>query len=267
MSATLESLIEALRCLPGVGPKSAQRMAYHLLQHDRDGAARLGFALDSAINRIRHCERCNTYTETPVCERCESDRRDASVLCVVETPVDLNMIEQTQSYNGLYYVLMGRISPLDGLGPRNLRLDQLVARAIGHASRTLYASPAYLAQHGTPQTPEELTRHHLIGNSRASSMNLWERQDAKSGLQVKGQTLTDNSAVLLSMVRSGVGIARLLDIVAAPLVKTGELVPLLRPHFDVQEIPVYAVMLQERYRLPKIRACVDFWIEYLSRRS
>ena len=129
MSATLESLIEALRCLPGVGPKSAQRMAYHLLQHDREGAARLGFALDSAINRIRHCERCNTYTETPVCERCKSDRRDASVLCVVETPVDLNMIEQTQSYNGLYYVLMGRISPLDGLGPRNLRLDQLVARA------------------------------------------------------------------------------------------------------------------------------------------
>jgi len=94
-------------------------------------------------------------------------------------------------------------------------------------------------------------------------MNLWERQDAKSGLQVKGQTLTDNSAVLLSMVRSGVGIARLLDIVAAPLVKSGELVALLRPHFDVQEIPVYAVMLQERHRLPKIRACVEFWGEYL----
>ena len=104
-------------------------MAYHLLQHDREGASRLGFALDSAIKRIQHCERCNTYTETPVCERCQSDHRDASVLCVVETPVDLNMIEQTQAYNGLYFVLMGRISPLDGLGPRNLRLDQLVARA------------------------------------------------------------------------------------------------------------------------------------------
>ena len=129
MSATLESLIEALRCLPGVGPKSAQRMAYHLLQHDREGAARLAFALDAAINRIQHCERCNTYTETSICERCQSDRRDAGVLCVVETPVDLNMIEQTQAYNGLYFVLMGRISPLDGLGPRNLRLDQLVARA------------------------------------------------------------------------------------------------------------------------------------------
>jgi DNA-binding transcriptional LysR family regulator len=104
-----------------------------------------------------------------------------------------------------------------------------------------------------------LSSHHLIGNSRASSMNLWEMQDAKSGLQVKGQTLTDSSAVLLSMVGSGVGIARLLDIVAAPFVKTGKLVPLLRPHFDVQEIPVYAVMLPMRHRLPKIRACVEFW--------
>ena len=145
--------------------------------------------------------------------------------------------------------------------------ETLVARQIGTASRTLYASPAYLAKNGTPQQPEDLSSHHLIGNSRASSMNHWERQDAKSGLQVKGQTLTDNSAVLLSMVRHGVGIARLLDIVAAPFVKTGELVPLLRPHFEVQEIPVYAVMLQERHRLPKIRACVEFWIEYLTRRS
>jgi DNA-binding transcriptional LysR family regulator len=145
--------------------------------------------------------------------------------------------------------------------------ETLVARQIGTASRTLYASPAYLAKKGTPRHPDDLSNHHLIGNSRASSMNLWERQDAKVGLQVKGQTLTDNSAVLLSMVRHGAGIARLLDIVAAPFVKTCELVPLLRPHFDVQEIPVYAVMLQERYRLPKIRACVDFWIEYLTRRS
>lgn len=141
--------------------------------------------------------------------------------------------------------------------------ETLVAKQIGTASRTLYASPAYLTKNGTPQQPEDLSSHHLIGNSRASSMNHWERQDAKSGLQVKGQTLTDNSAVLLSMVRHGVGIARLLDIVAAPFVKTGELVPLLRPHFDVQEIPVYAVMLQERHRLPKIRACVEFWGEYL----
>ncbi len=129
MSAILESLIEALRCLPGVGPKSAQRMAYHLLQHDREGAGRLAFALDAALNQVQHCERCNTYSETPVCERCLSDRRDPALLCLVETPVDLNMIEQTQAYNGLYFVLMGRISPLDGLGPRDLRLDQLMGRA------------------------------------------------------------------------------------------------------------------------------------------
>lgn len=129
MSAILESLIEALRCLPGVGPKSAQRMAYHLLQHDREGAGRLAFALDAALNQVQHCERCNTYSESPVCERCLSDRRDPALLCLVETPVDLNMIEQTQAYNGLYFVLMGRISPLDGLGPRDLRLDQLMGRA------------------------------------------------------------------------------------------------------------------------------------------
>lgn len=129
MSAILESLIEALHCLPGVGPKSAQRMAYHLLQHDREGAGRLAFALDAALNQVQHCERCNTYSETPVCERCLSDRRDPALLCLVETPVDLNMIEQTQAYNGLYFVLMGRISPLDGLGPRDLRLDQLMGRA------------------------------------------------------------------------------------------------------------------------------------------
>jgi DNA-binding transcriptional LysR family regulator len=136
-----------------------------------------------------------------------------------------------------------------------------------HHSRTLYASPNYLTKHGIPQHPDDLANHHLIGNNRASSMNLWERQDAKSGLQVKGQTLTDNSAVLLSMVRHGVGIARLLDIVAAPLVRTGELVPLLRPHFDVQEIPIYAVMLQERHRLPKIRTSLEFWSEYLISRA
>jgi len=142
--------------------------------------------------------------------------------------------------------------------------ETLVAREIGTASRALYASPSYLARYGVPQHPDDLSRHHLIGNSRASSMNLWERQDGQPSLHIQGQTLTDNSAVLLAMVKRGVGIARLLDIVAAPLVKTGELVPLLRPYFDVATIPVFAVMLQERYRLPKIRACVAFWKEYLT---
>lgn len=125
----LEALMAALRVLPGVGPKSAQRMAYHLLQHERQGAQRLGDALHHALQTLRHCERCNTFCEAACCERCQSPRRDARQLCVVETPVDLNMMEQTHAYSGLYYVLMGRLSPLDGMGPRELRLDKLLARA------------------------------------------------------------------------------------------------------------------------------------------
>src|SRR5918911_2848162 len=127
--SSLDTLIHALRCLPGVGPKSAQRMAYHLLQRDQDGAARLGKALERALEVIRHCERCNTFTEQAVCELCRSPRRDEAMLCVVETPADLLMMEQAQCYRGQYFVLMGRLSPLDGIGPRELHLDRLVKRA------------------------------------------------------------------------------------------------------------------------------------------
>jgi recombination protein RecR len=127
--SSLDELIDALRCLPGVGPKSAQRMAYHLLQRDQRGAQRLARALDQALKVIRHCARCNTFTEDEVCERCLSPKRDAALLCVVEMPADLNMLEQTHAYRGMYYVLMGRISPLDGIGPKELRLDKLLARA------------------------------------------------------------------------------------------------------------------------------------------
>ncbi|MFZ4538830.1 recombination mediator RecR [Propionivibrio sp.] len=127
--SSLESLIEALRCLPGIGPKSAQRMAYFLMQRDRSGAQRLADSLQLALAALRHCQRCNTFTEAEVCERCLSGKRDASLLCVVETPVDMNMMEQTHAYSGLYYVLMGRVSPLDGIGPRELQLEQLLARA------------------------------------------------------------------------------------------------------------------------------------------
>jgi recombination protein RecR len=127
--AALEELIQSLRCLPGVGPKSAQRMAYHLLQRDLKGAERLATALTTALERIRHCARCNTFTESEICALCASPRRDASLLCVVETPGDLLMMEQTQSYAGLYFVLMGRLSPLDGVGPREIHLDRLVKRA------------------------------------------------------------------------------------------------------------------------------------------
>ncbi|NMG44874.1 recombination protein RecR [Aromatoleum toluvorans] len=127
--SSLDDLIEALRALPGVGPKSAQRMAYHLLQRDQRGAGRLARALAHALEVLRHCERCNTFSETDVCQRCANPQRDHSLLCVVEMPADLAMMEQTQVYNGLYYVLMGRLSPLDGIGPRELRLDKLLARA------------------------------------------------------------------------------------------------------------------------------------------
>jgi recombination protein RecR len=127
--AALDELIQALRCLPGVGPKSAQRMAYHLLQRDPKGAERLARGLGEALERIRHCASCNTFTEGEVCSVCASARRDASLLCVVESPGDLLMMEQTQSYAGLYFVLMGRLSPLDGVGPRDIHLDRLAKRA------------------------------------------------------------------------------------------------------------------------------------------
>jgi recombination protein RecR len=128
--AALDELIQSLRCLPGVGPKSAQRMAYHLLQRDKKGAERLARGLGDALERIRHCGRCNTFTEAETCSLCASQRRDGSLLCVVESPGDLLMMEQTQSYSGLYFVLMGRLSPLDGIGPREIHLDRLVKRAV-----------------------------------------------------------------------------------------------------------------------------------------
>jgi recombination protein RecR len=127
--SSLEALIEALRCLPGVGPKSAQRMAYHLLQRDQAGAGRLAHALTHALETLRHCQKCNNFSEAEVCDLCSSPRRDAGLLCVVEMPADLVMVEQTQSYHGLYFVLMGRLSPLDGVGPREIHLDRLLKRA------------------------------------------------------------------------------------------------------------------------------------------
>lgn len=127
--SSLDFLSEALRRLPGVGPKSAQRMAYHLMQHDREGAALIARAMSQAVERIHQCARCNTFTENEVCETCLDPARDATMLCVVETPADQLMIEQTLTYKGLYFVLMGRLSPLDGVGPKDLHLDKLIARA------------------------------------------------------------------------------------------------------------------------------------------
>jgi recombination protein RecR len=127
--SALATLIEALRALPGVGPKSAQRIAYHLMQHDRPGADKLGNALLNATSHLKHCLRCNTFTEAEVCETCLDEERDTSLLCVVETPADQVMLEQTLTYKGLYFVLMGRLSPLDGIGPKEIHFDRLVKRA------------------------------------------------------------------------------------------------------------------------------------------
>jgi recombination protein RecR len=124
----LQKLVQGLRVLPGVGPKSAQRMAFHLLQHDRNGAALLGQSLLDAVNNIHHCSMCNTFSELEICTTCSDDRRDPGILCVVETPADQLMVEQTLTYKGLYFVLMGRLSPLDGLGPNEIHLDRLIER-------------------------------------------------------------------------------------------------------------------------------------------
>jgi recombination protein RecR len=127
--SSLNQLVEALRVLPGVGPKSAQRMAYHLLQRDQTGAAQLAQALADAVSKLRHCERCNTFTEGELCELCADPARDDQLLCVVEMPVDLLRMEQTMAFHGRYFVLMGRLSPLDGIGPGDVHFDRLLARA------------------------------------------------------------------------------------------------------------------------------------------
>jgi len=125
----LEHLIDSLRCLPGVGPKSAQRMAYYLLQRDRKGADNLSIALGNALQVVDHCQLCNTFSEQPICPLCDSNNRDKSLLCVVEMPTDLLMLENTHAYTGMYFVLMGRLSPLDGIGPKEIHLDKLIKRA------------------------------------------------------------------------------------------------------------------------------------------
>lgn len=140
MPSHLEELITALRCLPGVGPKSAQRMAYHLLQRDRAGALHLAQALGLAVSNILHCSKCNNFSEHEVCGLCTSPKRDSSLLCVVEMPADLLMIEQAQCYRGLYFVLMGRLSPLDGVGAKELHLERLIRRVHEHPCEVILAT-------------------------------------------------------------------------------------------------------------------------------
>lgn len=146
LPGTLEALIDALRVLPGVGPKSAARMAYHLMQRDRLGAQRLSACLNTALDKLHHCERCNNFSETPVCELCANPRRDPHLLCVVEMPVDLNRMEETQAYKGLYFVLMGRLSPLDGVGPKEIGLERLLQRAQDSITEEVVMATNYTAE-------------------------------------------------------------------------------------------------------------------------
>jgi recombination protein RecR len=165
--AALDALVSALRRLPGVGPRTAQRYAYHLLQHDRDAADAIAGALIDATARIRHCMRCNTFTEHEVCDTCTSPRRDATKLCVVETPADQVTLEQTLAFDGLYFVLMGRLSPLDGVGPQEIHFDRLLARATdGVVKEVILATNFTQEGEATAHYVGEMLRAHGLKVSR-----------------------------------------------------------------------------------------------------
>lgn len=154
MSPLLQQLIDALKCLPGVGPKSAQRMAFYLLERDREGAKDLAGALTEAVEKIGHCAMCRTLSETELCEICSSTSRDGSSLCVIETPADVFAIEHTAEYRGKYFVLMGHLSPLDGIGPAELGLDSLQTRLAGGDIKELILAT-------NPTVEGEATAHYI----------------------------------------------------------------------------------------------------------
>lgn len=164
-NTALEVLIQSLRRLPGVGVKSASRMAFHLLQHDRVGALNLSQALQLAVDSIGHCERCHTFTEGPVCGTCANPARDASKLCVVETPADQSAVERTGAYKGLYFVLMGKLSPLDGIGPKEIGLKGLFERACDGVVQEVILATNFTAE-------GEATAHVISEGLRAKGLHL-----------------------------------------------------------------------------------------------
>ncbi len=163
----LEQLIEALRCLPGVGQKSAQRMAYQLLERQREGGLRLAAVLADALERIGHCQQCRDFSEQPLCPLCASATRERSLLCVIESPADRLAIEQATGYRGLYFVLQGRLSPLDGIGPRELGLEQLAARlAEGEVRELIIATNPTVEGEATAHYLAQLARQYAVRPSR-----------------------------------------------------------------------------------------------------
>jgi recombination protein RecR len=166
-TSLLERLIEAFRVLPGVGQKTAQRMAYHVLEREREGGKRLAETLGEAIERIGHCVRCRDFSETELCATCASPSRDAHQLCIVESPADRLAIEQATGYRGLYFILQGRLSPLDGIGPRELGLDQLSERlAEGEVQELIIATNPTVEGEATAHYLAQLARQHDVRPSR-----------------------------------------------------------------------------------------------------
>lgn len=164
--SAIDQLIEALRCLPGVGPKTAQRMVLHLLERNRDGAKVLAEKLDYAMDAVKHCQQCRTFTEKPVCDTCLSTSRDDSLLCVVENPGDVLAIEQTGHYRGKYFVLMGMLSPIDGIGPNEIGLDALVERCHDNVEEVILAIASSVEGEATSHYISELVKRHGIQTSR-----------------------------------------------------------------------------------------------------
>lgn len=170
LSPLIRQLIDDLRCLPGVGPKSAQRMAFHLLQRDRSGAQRLALTLQRAVAEIGHCQRCRTLSEQTLCTLCQSERRNKKMLCVVETPSDVQAIEQSGVFNGHYFVLMGHLSPLDGIGPKDIGLDLLAARLDeGEITEVILATNPTIEGEATAHYISEMVRARHIRATRIAS--------------------------------------------------------------------------------------------------
>ena len=166
-SPLISQLMDALRCLPGVGNKTAQRMAYHLLERDREGGRALAQALERAMQNVGRCSDCRTLCETEHCSLCSSNSRDVSMLCVVETPVDVDAIEQATDFRGRYFVLMGHLSPLDGIGPAQLGLGQLEQRfAAGELEEVILATNPTIEGEATAQYINELASEHGIRTTR-----------------------------------------------------------------------------------------------------
>jgi len=164
-SPLLRELVEALRCMPGVGPRSAQRIAFHLLERDRAGAMQLAGCLQRAMEEIGRCRECRTFSEAEVCEICASNRRERSLLCIVETPADIAAVEQSTGYQGLYFVLMGHLSPLDGIGPEELGFDRLEERLGGGEVKEVILAT-------NPTVEGEATAQYIRERARARGLRV-----------------------------------------------------------------------------------------------